>query len=183
MFAYLPLVCLLDGRLLPLDSDDHTLVRLQSGADADITQCGDYINASAIYDSDPRSPVYIVAQAPMDATAPNFWQMVWEQGSVVIVNLTKLAENGDAKCHRYWPENGSEVHGIFEVEDGWRSVTVYRCAGPLGVGAHLVRGLPGAVVLSEELADERDTHGDAVPLPELAGRQGAGEHQTTAGVP
>uniref|UniRef100_A0A914W4E5 Receptor-type tyrosine-protein phosphatase N2 n=1 Tax=Plectus sambesii TaxID=2011161 RepID=A0A914W4E5_9BILA len=94
---------------------DHTLVRLQSGIDADITQCGDYINASAIYDSDPRSPVYIVAQAPMLATAAEFWQMIWEQGSVVIVNLTKLAENGDAKCHRYWPENGSEVHGVFEV--------------------------------------------------------------------
>lgn len=90
-------------------------MRLQSGADADITQCGDYINASAIYDSDPRTPVYIVAQAPMLTTSAEFWQMIWEQGSVVIVNLTKLAENGDAKCHRYWPENGSEVHGVFEV--------------------------------------------------------------------
>lgn len=45
----------------------------------------------------------------------DFWQMIWEQGSVVIVNLTKLIEAGEAKCHRYWPENGSEVHHIYEV--------------------------------------------------------------------
>jgi receptor-type tyrosine-protein phosphatase N len=42
--------------------------------------------------------------------------MVWEQGSVVIVMLTKLAENGTAMCHRYWPEEGSEVYHIYEVQ-------------------------------------------------------------------
>lgn len=98
-----------------LFSDDHTLIRLQYGADADIAQCGEYINASMIYDSDPRTAVYIATQAPMLTTAAEFWQMIWEQGVVVIVNLTKLAENGDAKCHRYWPDNGSEVLGVFEV--------------------------------------------------------------------
>jgi protein tyrosine phosphatase len=41
--------------------------------------------------------------------------MVWEQGSVVIVTLTKLSENGTALCHRYWPEEGSELHHIYEV--------------------------------------------------------------------
>jgi len=34
---------------------------------------------------------------------------------VVIVNLTKLVEAGQVMCHRYWPENGSEVYGNFEV--------------------------------------------------------------------
>jgi receptor-type tyrosine-protein phosphatase N len=90
---------------------DHTLIRLQYGADADIAQCGEYINASMLYDSDPRTAVYIATQAPMLTTAAEFWQMVWEQGAVVIVNLTKLSE----KCHRYWPDNGSEVLGVFEV--------------------------------------------------------------------
>ena len=44
--------------------------------------------------------------------------MVWEQGSVVIVNLSKLAENGDAMCHRYWPEEGSDLYHIYEVGAG-----------------------------------------------------------------
>lgn len=43
-------------------------------------------------------------------------------------------------------------------------------AGEPGVGAHLVRGLPGAQLLPEERAVAGDPHPDAVPLPQLAGR-------------
>jgi receptor-type tyrosine-protein phosphatase N len=45
----------------------------------------------------------------------DFWQMVWEQGCVVIVMLTRLQDNGYHLCHRYWPEEGSEKYHIFEV--------------------------------------------------------------------
>jgi len=41
--------------------------------------------------------------------------MVWEQGSIVIVNLTRLTENGMSLCHRYWPEEGSDLYHIYEV--------------------------------------------------------------------
>jgi protein tyrosine phosphatase len=56
-----------------------------------------------------------IMQGPLPNTAADFWQMVWEQGSVVIVNLTRLSENTTALCHRYWPEEGSELHHIYEV--------------------------------------------------------------------
>lgn len=75
----------------------------------------DYINASTITDHDPRNPAYIATQGPLPNTAPDLWQMVWEQGSVVMVMLTRLTENGSAMCHRYWPEEGSEVYHIYEV--------------------------------------------------------------------
>ncbi|KAJ8868434.1 hypothetical protein PR048_029950 [Dryococelus australis] len=75
----------------------------------------DYINASTITDHDPRNPAYIATQGPLPHTAPDFWQMVWEQGSVVMVMLTRLTENGAAMCHRYWPEEGSELYHIYEV--------------------------------------------------------------------
>merc|ERR1712106_290778 len=32
---------------------------------------------------------YIITQGPMTHTVPDFWQMVWEQGSVVIVMLSR----------------------------------------------------------------------------------------------
>ena len=51
----------------------------------------------------------------MAQTANDFWQMVWEQGSVVMVMLTRLTENGSGMCHRYWPEEGSELYHIYEV--------------------------------------------------------------------
>jgi len=41
--------------------------------------------------------------------------MIWEQGSIVIVNLTRLTENGVSLCHRYWPEEGSDLYHIYEV--------------------------------------------------------------------
>merc|ERR1711974_559577 len=40
---------------------------------------------------------------------------VWEQGSVVLVMLSRLSENGYQLAHRYWPEEGSEQYHIFEV--------------------------------------------------------------------
>ncbi len=34
---------------------------------------------------------------------------------MVIVMLTRLTENGVAMCHRYWPEEGSDLYHIYEV--------------------------------------------------------------------
>ncbi|XP_069996312.1 uncharacterized protein IA-2 isoform X6 [Penaeus vannamei] len=91
---------------------DHNRVVLNSHANVNGS---DYINASSITDHDPRNPAYIATQGPLDATAADFWQLVWEQGSVVIVMLTRLTENGHAFCHRYWPEEGSDLYHIYEV--------------------------------------------------------------------
>lgn len=66
-------------------------------------------------DHDPRNPVYIATQGPLPHTTPDLWQMVWEQGCVVMVMLTRLIENDQALCHRYWPEEGSELYHIYEV--------------------------------------------------------------------
>lgn len=35
----------------------------------------DYINASFIYDSDPRTPTHIIAQGPSEQTVSHFWQV------------------------------------------------------------------------------------------------------------
>ncbi|XP_028288776.1 receptor-type tyrosine-protein phosphatase N2 [Parambassis ranga] len=75
----------------------------------------DYINASPIMDHDPRNPTYIASQGPLVSTVADFWQMVWESGCVVIVMLTPLSENGVKQCHHYWPDEGSDVYHIYEV--------------------------------------------------------------------
>ncbi|KAK2097021.1 Receptor-type tyrosine-protein phosphatase N2 [Saguinus oedipus] len=41
--------------------------------------------------------------------------MVWESGCVVIVMLTPLAENGVRQCYHYWPDEGSNLYHIYEV--------------------------------------------------------------------
>ncbi|XP_017262186.1 receptor-type tyrosine-protein phosphatase N2 [Kryptolebias marmoratus] len=75
----------------------------------------DYINASPIMDHDPRNPTYIASQGPLASTVADFWQMVWESGCVVIVMLTPLSENGVKQCHHYWPDEGSDVYHVYEV--------------------------------------------------------------------
>lgn len=97
------------GDILPYD---HSRVVLSTSTNV---SGSDFINASTITDHDPRNPAYIATQGPLPHTVADFWQMVWEQGSVVIVMLTKLTESGEAMCHRYWPEEGSDLYHIYEV--------------------------------------------------------------------
>ncbi|KAJ8279846.1 hypothetical protein COCON_G00069120 [Conger conger] len=75
----------------------------------------DYINASPIMDHDPRNPAYIATQGPLPSTVADFWQMVWESGCVVIVMLTPVAENGVKQSYHYWPDEGSNLYHVYEV--------------------------------------------------------------------
>lgn len=97
------------GASLPYD---HSRIVLNDLANINNS---DYINASTITDHDPRNPAYIATQGVMQETASEFWQLVWEQGSVVIVMLTRLTEEGKGMCYRYWPGEGSELYYIYEV--------------------------------------------------------------------
>lgn len=70
---------------------------------------GDYINAN--YVNMPISGTdiinrYIATQGPLSTTVEDFWQMVLEQESTLIVMLTTIIERGRAKCHKYWPGLG-----------------------------------------------------------------------------
>ncbi|OCT73875.1 receptor-type tyrosine-protein phosphatase N2 isoform X2 [Xenopus laevis] len=91
---------------------DHSRIVLKTENSHDNS---DYINASPIMDHDPRSPAYIATQGPLPATVADFWQMVWENGCVVIVMLTSLTENGVKQCYHYWPDEGSNLYHIYEV--------------------------------------------------------------------
>jgi receptor-type tyrosine-protein phosphatase N len=82
----------------------------------------DFLNAQT--DHDPRNPAYIATQGPLEGTVADFWQMVWEQGSVVMVMLSRLTENGSTMCHRYWPEEGSGLYHIYEVRFEFESNAV-----------------------------------------------------------
>ncbi|XP_042162794.1 receptor-type tyrosine-protein phosphatase-like N isoform X3 [Oncorhynchus tshawytscha] len=91
---------------------DHSRVKLK--AESNSTK-EDYINASIIIDHDPRLPAYIATQGPLAHTIADFWQMVWENGCTVIVMMTALVEDGETQCVRYWPDEGSSLYHIYEV--------------------------------------------------------------------
>ncbi|XP_067370852.1 protein tyrosine phosphatase receptor type Na isoform X2 [Channa argus] len=97
------------GESLPYD---HSRVKLKTEANPSKQ---DYINASFIFDHDPRQPAYIATQGPLPHTVADFWQMVWENGCTVIVMMTALVEDGEKQCERYWPDEGSSLYHIYEV--------------------------------------------------------------------
>ncbi|XP_078490760.1 receptor-type tyrosine-protein phosphatase epsilon-like isoform X2 [Ciona intestinalis] len=65
--------------------------------------CSEYINASYI-DCYKDIKKYIATQGPLPKTEEDFWRMIWEVGSTIIVMLTNPIENGKKKCHKYWPD-------------------------------------------------------------------------------
>ncbi|XP_068446894.1 receptor-type tyrosine-protein phosphatase-like N isoform X2 [Clinocottus analis] len=91
---------------------DHSRVKLKAEVNPSRS---DYINASTIIEHDPRMPAYIATQGPLSHTISDFWQMVWENGCTVIVMMTALVEDGEKQCDRYWPDEGSSLYHIYEV--------------------------------------------------------------------
>ncbi|XP_066430540.1 receptor-type tyrosine-protein phosphatase S isoform X10 [Eleutherodactylus coqui] len=75
----------------------------------------DYINASFI-DGYRQQKAYIATQGPLAETTEDFWRMLWENNSTIVVMLTKLREIGREKCHQYWPAERSARYQYFVVD-------------------------------------------------------------------
>ncbi|KAJ2676627.1 glutamate N-acetyltransferase [Coemansia sp. RSA 1085] len=102
------------GQLL-IDDIDRTSSESEFAGSTKQSKC-DYVNASYIAYFD--GPLYIATQGPLPDTVNDFWLMVWEEHSRVIVMLTKEFEFGRPKCHRYWPAHVGEatMYGDLRVE-------------------------------------------------------------------
>ncbi|XP_061588044.1 receptor-type tyrosine-protein phosphatase S-like isoform X15 [Cololabis saira] len=75
----------------------------------------DYVNASYI-DGYRQQRGYIATQGPLAETTEDFWRMLWEHNSTIVVMLTKLREMGREKCHQYWPAERSARYQYFVVD-------------------------------------------------------------------
>nr|XP_039258521.1 uncharacterized protein LOC120335088 [Styela clava] len=84
--------------ILPFDDTRVPLTEAKSG----------YINACFINGHNVRHK-YIATQGPLPDTVGDFWQMVLEQKSKVIVMLAKEIEAGKKKCQKYWPDAGKNL--------------------------------------------------------------------------
>nr|XP_009668857.1 PREDICTED: receptor-type tyrosine-protein phosphatase epsilon [Struthio camelus australis] len=90
---------------------DHSRVILTQ---VDGVPSSDYINASYI-DGYKEKNKFIAAQGPKQETVNDFWRMIWEQKSAVIVMLTNLKERKEDKCYQYWPDQGCWTYGNIRV--------------------------------------------------------------------
>ncbi|XP_078576086.1 receptor-type tyrosine-protein phosphatase alpha-like [Branchiostoma floridae x Branchiostoma japonicum] len=94
------------SNLLPDDKRRVTLSTPLSDTDSN-----DYINAVYL-DSYRSQQGYIVTQAPLPNTVTDFWCMISDTGSNIIVMLNSISES----CPRYWPAHASATYGPFNVE-------------------------------------------------------------------
>lgn len=49
---------------------------------------------------------YIATQGCLPNTIADFWNMIWQENTRVIVMTTKELERGKTKCAKYWPDQG-----------------------------------------------------------------------------
>uniref|UniRef100_A0A1I8A6H7 protein-tyrosine-phosphatase n=1 Tax=Steinernema glaseri TaxID=37863 RepID=A0A1I8A6H7_9BILA len=79
----------------------------------------DYINASPIeLDSVRRN--YILAQGPLAHTCADFWQMIFEKNSQLVIMLNNIMEQYMVKCHRYFPDSQEPVLFAYDAAAGRR---------------------------------------------------------------
>lgn len=69
----------------------------------------DYINANYIHEDNAnhvfRDHKYIATQGPLESTIDDFWQMIWQNDTEIIVMVCRLYEKYRMKCYKYWPHN------------------------------------------------------------------------------
>ncbi|RWS28580.1 tyrosine-protein phosphatase non-receptor type 11-like protein [Leptotrombidium deliense] len=98
---------------------DYTRVILRE-VDASV-EGSDYINANYITADEDNvegcKKTYIATQGPLQNTIDDFWWMIWQENSRVIVMTTKEIERGKNKCVRYWPTTDQKkVCGKIEIK-------------------------------------------------------------------
>jgi protein-tyrosine phosphatase len=81
-----------------------------------ISNKSQYINASPI-NIQGKQNYFISTQGPKPETIEDFWTMVYDYNSNIVVMLCKLLEGGRKKCENYWEAKMKSFEIVIEKEE------------------------------------------------------------------
>lgn len=83
------------------DSLTSTRLQLQSQSQSKASLTG---SSGFLRDEKDLFKTYIATQGCLANTIQDFWNMIWQENTRVIVMTTKEIERGKKKCEKYWPD-------------------------------------------------------------------------------
>ncbi|XP_057298434.1 receptor-type tyrosine-protein phosphatase delta-like [Hydractinia symbiolongicarpus] len=95
--------------VVPFDSNRVVLQSLRSH------EGSDYINASFI-DGYHQKNEFIATQGPLERTVADFWRMVMDHNSSIVVMLGDTEDKGKELCYPYWPVTKSMTHHYYVID-------------------------------------------------------------------
>ena len=101
---------------------DHSRVVLKD-VSSKMVGC-DYINANYVDgEAEHSDKQYIATQGCLPGTVNDFWHMIHQENTKIIIMTTNEVERGRSKCTCYWPEQGrTQVYGSMIVHNSSESV-------------------------------------------------------------
>ncbi|KAF5281937.1 hypothetical protein FQA39_LY00461 [Lamprigera yunnana] len=129
---------------------DHSRVKLKNSEDSTT----DYINASYIKGYSDNVE-YIATQGPLEHTLVDFWNMVLQENSCLIVMVAQFVEQNKDKCFKYFPNN----HENMELDNG----IGIRCCTELDFKTYIVRTL----LVQKDMEQSTITHLQFMEWPDF----------------